>query len=60
MKTFLKFWAAGRVARMGLAPVMKILHLIILKLDYNYEHIFEVLARWAGRLHRVSPGNEFF
>ena len=31
-----------------------------MKLDYNYEHIFEVLARRAGRPHGASPGNENF
>ena len=63
MKTFLKFGPTGRVARMGLAPVKKFkknLNLEILKLDYNYEHIFEVLAHRAGRLHGASPGNEIF
>ena len=38
----------------------KNLKLIILKLEYNYEEIFEVLARRAGRPHRASPGNENF
>ena len=62
MNTFLKFWPAGRIARMGPAPIMEILeklknlNLIILKLEYE----FEVFARRAGCAHWASPGNENF
>ena len=31
-----------------------------MKLDYNYEHIFEVLARRAGRPHGLAPVMKIF